>query len=48
MDTDIAVIEKQIEYDQWEIIAWVGFDRSGGELEDTQDRLRIRYLEEEE
>ena len=48
METDIAVIE---EYDparsEWLVVAWIGPDRTGGEIDFSGDKLRIRYLEKE-
>jgi len=45
MKTDIAVIE---EYDplqyKWDVVAWIGSERRGGEIDFTEKRLRIRYL----
>ena len=48
-EDDIAVIE---EYDAcigtWEIIAYIGLSRTGGEIEhDIGGKLRIRYLNKE-
>jgi len=49
METDIAVIE---EYDPegygWVIVAYIGPDRTDGEVEFDSFKIRIRYLDKKE
>lgn len=48
INSDIAVIEQQLPHStDWEVLAYIGPDRSGGEVEiDYQHEkpIRIRYL----
>lgn len=49
LEDDIAVLE---EYDaaiyRWHIITYIGFSRTGGDLEIPDKRLRIRYINRKE
>ena len=49
METDIAVIEQESPDGKWEVVIWIGPDRSEGEFDlyrynDAQPKVRIRYL----
>jgi len=48
MEIAIAVIEEYAPgLCEWEIVAWIGPDRTEGEIDFSGDKLRIRYLGKE-
>ncbi len=52
IESDIAVIEREDGHCRWEVVAYIGPDRSGGDIDreefEQPCRLRIRYLKQKQ